>query len=62
MAESTTIRLKVLGTPGHGSAPELVKDAVNASIRLYQSAMDITEKLTKEGRNFICSLPVFKGG
>ena len=47
MAESTTIRLKVIGTKGHGSTPELIKDAVAASVRLYKTAMDITEKLQK---------------
>lgn len=37
MSECVSLEIKVFGTKGHGSTPELVKDAVKAGVRIYKA-------------------------
>ena len=62
MSECTSLKINVIGTKRHGSAPEIVKDAIKGAIRIYQAVTDFTAELSTKGHNFVCTLPVIKGG
>ena len=40
MSEITILEITILGTGGHGSEPEKLKEAVPAAVKFYQKAMD----------------------
>ena len=40
MSEITILEITIIGTSGHGSEPEKLKEAIPAGVRFYQKAMN----------------------
>ena len=62
MSECVSLEIKVFGTKGHGSTPELVKDAVKAGVRIYKAIEEVKDELNQKKLNFVCTIPVIRGG
>jgi metal-dependent amidase/aminoacylase/carboxypeptidase family protein len=50
MSEITILEIKIIGTSGHGSEPEKVKESLRAAVKFYQQALDFIDayKLEKK--------------
>lgn len=45
MSEITIIEIKIIGTSGHGSQPQKVKDSLRAAIPFYDKIIKYLDKL-----------------
>lgn len=43
--EMTILEIKIIGTSGHGSEPDTLKQSVKAAVTFYQKAMTFLKKL-----------------
>ena len=47
MSQITILEIKIIGTSGHGSQPEKVKDSLRAATKFYQRALDFIDAYKK---------------
>lgn len=47
MSESTVLKIKIIGTGGHGSEPQKTKESIRGAVKFYQRAVDFIDKLTQ---------------
>jgi len=62
MSSGTILKIDIIGTMGHGSEPEKVKDCIRAAVKVYQSINNYVEGVRKENPGFVCTFPVFQAG
>ena len=63
MSEVTLLEIKIIGTSGHGSEPEKLKESTRAGVRFYQRAVDYLDALKEEKKGqFVCTLPILQSG
>lgn len=47
MSESTVLKIKIIGTGGHGSEPQKTKESIRGAVKFYQRAVDFIDKMTQ---------------
>jgi metal-dependent amidase/aminoacylase/carboxypeptidase family protein len=63
MSKSTVLKIKIIGTGGHGSEPEKLKVAIWRAVDFYQKITKfLSDLLISSGKFFVCTLPVFHSG
>lgn len=62
MSSIVILKIDIIGTMGHGSEPEKVKDCIRAAVKVYESINSYIDEVRKENPTFVCTLPVFQAG
>lgn len=63
MSKITIVKIKIIGTGGHGSQPEILKVAIWKAIWFYTEMLKFIDELHKTSQYpFACTFPVFNAG
>lgn len=63
MSEASVVRIKIIGTEGHGSQPDDLKVSIWQGVWLYQQIKDYIEELRKTKSDVLVStFPVLQAG
>lgn len=62
MTAIVKLTIKIIGTMGHGSEPDQVKDCIKGAVSVYQKIQSYIGEVRKDNPMFVASFPVFQAG